>query len=402
MADTIKTGALGTEALLSTNVKPDVSEILKVLEPYRRPFTSYLFLSKKKGQVVNSQYAKFEWFEKRFYPHYTNVALAITLTSGTLVLTATNVGNKAVFGLYDIVKIEEGNQMAYVSSVTAGGGSDVVLTHIDGSTTLVALTDTTKNIRIIGTRVFETTDGLDAKTLQEVNYYNYLNEFRRYVDTTGRQEAGKAWTDGLTHADLVEQKIKEMQLEVERYFFFANARGYATSGNARTTYGFGLDGYLSTNVNNYSGALQEDVFRNHIQDCLARNTSSGRAIHFAGSDQMAEIEKFMRDYYRVVQTPKELGAFESFGATPKTFQMFSGTVTLVWNPVLDLAATNSGYTIDDAHIKLRYMAPDNLGARKFSVRTVTDPKRRGTTTEILMDVGLMVEFEETHGKLVQA
>ena len=66
MADVIKTGVVGTEALLSTNVKPDVDQILKVLEPYQKPFSSWLLLSKKKSKPVYSQYAKFEWFEQHF------------------------------------------------------------------------------------------------------------------------------------------------------------------------------------------------------------------------------------------------------------------------------------------------------------------------------------------------
>lgn len=397
---TIKTGVIGTEALLSSNVKQDVEEVLRVLEPYQKPFTSWLFLNKKKSKPVFSQYAKFEWFEQQFYPHNTNVALAITLTGTTLVLTSTNVGEKAIFGLYDIVIIEEGNQMAYVSSVTAGGGSDVVLTHIDGSTTLVALADTTKYIKIIGTRTFEYGGRIDAKQVQEVNVYNYLNEFKRFVATSGRQQAGKAWTDGQSHKDRVARKIKEMQLEIERYFFFANARGYATSGNTRTTWGYGLDGYLSTNVKTYSGTLTEPAFRAYLNTVMQKG--SGKKVHFAGTNQMQDIEGFINDKYQLYQTPKEFSLFNEFGASIKTFRVFSGTVTLVWNPVLDLSASDNGYTLDEEYVMLRHMAPDDLGSRKMSIRTTTDPDKRGTETEVLFDVGLQLEFESAHGKLSKA
>jgi hypothetical protein len=401
MANTIVTGVVGTHTTgqLAANVKPDIDQVLKVLEPYQKPFSSFLMLSKKKSKPVYSQYAKFDWFEKVFYPHYAAVATAATLTSTTIVLTAAICPDKAIFGLQDIVLLEETAEMAYVSSVTAGGGSDVVLTHMDGSTTLTALTvGLGFNIRIIGTRTFEFGGRIDAKTVQEVNQYNYLNEFKRYVTTSGRQEAGMNYTDGLTHDERVEQKVKELQLEIERYFFFANARGYATSGNERTTWGYGLDGVLSTNVKTYSGKLTEDAFRAYLKSVMA--LGSGKKIHFAGSNQMEDIEAFMLPYYQLQQTPKELSVFEEFGGTIKTFRLFSGTVSLVWNPVLDLAAADSGYTVDEANVSLRHMAPDKKGSRKFRIRTNTqDPDQNGTETEILFDCGLQVELESTHGKL---
>lgn len=403
MSETIKTGTIGTGALLTTNVKPDIDKFLKLLEPYNRPLLNFLLLSKRKSKPVYSQYAKFEWFEKHFMPRSTTVSAAIALTGITLVLTSSNVAQKEIFGLYDIVIIEETSEMAYVSSVIAGGGSDVVLTHMDGTTTLTALTSTSNNIRIIGKRVFEYAGRTDYKTTQEVNVYNYLNEFREFVSTSGRAEAGEAYTDGLSHDERVEQRIKELQLQIETYFFFANARGYATSGNTRTTWGYGLDGYLTTNVKSYSGALTEPAWRNYLKPVMKSGSKSGSAnnkIHFANSDQMDEIETIMKDYYQLIQTPKDISLFNEFGASVKTYRMYSGTVSLVWDPVLDDMTNAGGYTLDEANITLRHMAPDKKGSRKFRVRTNTQNNDvDGTETEILFDLGLQCEHETTHGKL---
>lgn len=403
MSETIKTGTIGTGALLAANVKPDINKFLQVLEPYNRPLLNYLLMSKKKSKPVYSQYAKFDWFEKHYMPRSTPVLAAITLTSTTLVLTVSNVTQPEIFGLNDIVLIEENAQMAYVSSVTAGGGSDIVLTHMDGTTTLTAIaTGVGTNIRIIGKRVFEYAGRTDYKTTQEVNVYNYLNEFREFVSTSGRQQAGEAYTDGLSHDERVEQRVKEIQLQVETYFFFANARGYATSGNLRTTYGYGLDGYLSTNVKSYSGALTEPAWRNYLKPVMKSGTSGGTAnnkIHFANSDQMDEIETIMKEYYTLMQTPKDVSLFTEFGASVKTYRMYSGTVSLVWDPVLDDMPLAGGYTLDEANISLRHMAPDLKGSRKFRVRTNTqNPDADGTETEILLDVAIQCIHETTHGK----
>lgn len=398
MADTIKTGVRGGEALLSTNVYRDIDLVLKKIKPYQTPLSSWLLLSKRKSTKVLSPYAKFEWYEQKFFPHQTKVTAAIALTGATLILTSSNVDEETIFGLKDIVLIEETNEMAYVSSVTGGGGADVILTAMDGTTSLTALTSTDYYIRIIGKRVFDYDGRTDGKEIQEVNVYNYLNEFREFIQTGGRQIAGKMYTDQLTHEDRVQQKVQEMRLIIERYFFFGRERSYKASGNNRATWGYGLDGFITTNVNTYSGALTEPVFRAHLKEVFL--TGSNTKLHLCGIDQMDEIEWFMRDYYQVVQTPKELGLFEEFGCTPKTYRMFAGTVTLVWDPILDGTMTNRGYTLDEENIKLRHMNDDDKGSRKFRIRSNTqDPDVDGKETEILFDVGLQVEKETESGIL---
>jgi hypothetical protein len=232
------------------------------------------------------------------------------------------VGDYSIFGLKDIVLLEENNEMAYVDSVTGGGGSDIILKAMDGTTSLTALSSTAYNIRIIGKRVFEYDGRTNEKSIQEVNVYNYLNEFREFIQTSGRAIAGKTYTDGTSHEDRVKQKLQELRLQIERYFFFGRERGYKASGNNRATWGYGLDGFITSNVNTYSGALTEPVFRSHLKEVFL--TGSNTKLHLCGIDQMDNIEWFMRDYYQVVQTPKELGLFEEFGCSPKTYRMLPG------------------------------------------------------------------------------
>lgn len=398
MADVIKSGA-GSGVALAANVKPDIESVLKVLQPYQRPFTNFLLLSKKRSKVVENEYAKFEWMEQSFYPHKTAITAAITLTGLTLILTAGNTTDRTIFNLKDIVKIEETSEMAYVSSVTGGGGSDVILTHMDGTTTLTALTvGTGYSVRIIGTRTFEGDGRMTYKSLQEVEVYNYLNEFKKTVKTFGRQQAGKTWSGGKSHADRVKQSTKELQLMIERYFFFANQRGYATSDNERTTWGYGLDGFLSTNVTPYTGALTEPQWRAYLMPIFEKG--SGKKIHFCGTEQFNEIETFMAAKYTLQQAPREMSLFKEYGFRSNTYAMFSGTTTLVWDPVLDGNASYSGYTLDEEHVFLRHMDNDLQGSRKFRIRDNTqNPDINGKETEILSDVGLELELEPVHGKL---
>ena len=402
MADTVVTGPRGAEGLVATNVYRDIDKLLLKLEPFQVPLSSWLMLSKKKSKPVDSPYAKFEWYEANYFPDATAVTAAITLTGATLILTASNVTNKSIFGLKDIVLMEETGEEGYVSSVTGGGGSDVIITHLDGTTTLTALADTTCVIRIIGKRVFDYDGRTDEKSVQEVNYYNYLNIFREFVQTAGRQLAGKNYTDGVSHKDRVNQKVEEIRLQIERYFIYGNQRGYKASGNNRATWGYGLDGYITTNVETYTGTLTEPVWRAFLKTTMSKGTN--KKLYMGGTDQMDDIEMFMRDYYQVVQTPKEFGLFKEFGASAETYRMFNGTVTLVWNPQLNYKASNSGYVLEEKNIGLRHMADEpGKGSRKFRIRTNTqDPDADGMETEILADVGLELKQEPTHGKISQA
>lgn len=395
---TILQGVVGTNVIESTNVKRDIDRMMQIIEPYQTPLFSWLFLQSKNQSVVNSRYAKYEWYEKEYLPHLEPLVASVTESSGLTFTKTTHLASIDQFNVNDIVLFEENDEMGYVESVNS---TTLVIQHIDGSSTLTSLTEVGANLRILGKRVFEYHGRLEARTVKEVQKYNYLNEFVAYITTSGRYEAGQAETDGTTHEDLVEQRFKELKKEIEHYLWFATSKGYFGSGNERTTWGEGVDGVLTTNVNSYAGSLDETTFRNHIKAVLA--LGSNKKIHFAGTEQMDDIELFMSEKYSLQQNPKELSMFESYGLVAKTYRMFSGTVSFVWNPVFDGKYVNYGYTLDIEQVKLRFMANDKKGSRKGRVRPNTqDNDKNGTETEILFDLGLQMMKEPYHGKLYQS
>lgn len=391
-------GVVGTNVIESTNVKRDIDRMMQIIEPYQTPLLSWLFLQSKNQQVVTSRYAKYEWYEKEFLPHLEPLVASVTESSGLTFTKTTHLASIDQFNVNDIVLFEENDEMGYVESVNA---TTLVIQHIDGSSTLSSLSEVGANLRILGKRVFEYHGRLEARTVKEVQKYNYLNEFVAYITTSGRYEAGMGETDGTTHEDLVEQRFRELKKEIEHYLWFSTSSGYFGSGNERTTWGEGVEGVLTTNVNSYAGSLDETTFRNHIKAVLA--LGSNRKIHFAGTEQMDDIEIFMNEKYSLQQNPKELSQFEEFGLVAKTYRMFSGIVSFVWNPMFDGKFVNYGYTLDIEQVKLRFMANDKKGSRKGRVRPNTqDNDKNGTETEILFDLGLQLMKEPYHGKLYQS
>ena len=395
MPDIIQ-AVLGTDAIESTNVKRDIDTMMKIIEPYQTPLFSWLFLQDRNSSKVTSRYAKYEWYEKEFLPHLEKLVSSVTESSGLTFTKTTYLVSIDQFNVNDIVLFEETDEMGYVASINA---TTLVIQHIDGSSTLSDLTDTDAFLRIIGKRVFEYHGRLEARTVKEVQKHNFLNEFPAYITTSGRYEAGEAETDGTSHDELVEQRFRELKKEIEHYMWFAQSKGFVTSGNERATWGEGVDGILSTNVNAYAGTLTETQFRNHIKAVL-KSGGTNRKLHFAGTDQMDDIETFMNQKYSLMQNPKELSMFEEFGLVAKTYRMFSGIISLIWNPLFDGKYENTGYTLDIENVKMRYMANDKKGSRKGRIRPNTqDNDKNGTETEILFDVGLQLEKQVTHGKL---
>lgn len=393
--ESINQGVVSSGTMNTANAVPDVEKILYLMKPYQTPLLQFLWFSGRKSKEVRSPFAKFSWFESELYPHQTTTKTTITAsgTPATLVLTTGNCNSITIFNTDDIVLIEETDQMAYVS---AKNTTQVVLTHIDGATSLASLQSEGTYLKIIGSRNTEYAGVRTAVSVKEVEKYNYLNIFSESVATTGRHQAGETYTDGVDHAALVAKKIEEMKLQAERYFLFAPSQGYATAGNYRTTWGHGFLGRIQTHVNSYSPTLDEDTFDDHLREVFEKG--SNRKIHMCGSGQLTEINKFIKSRYEINPSP----VTTIYGVNVREYMTPFGTVDLIWNPMMDGKFTNYGFTMDADKVRLRYMANDKKGSRKFRIEEgVETPGVDGTTTKLLMDLGIEIHNEECHGILAR-
>ena len=389
----IISGVNNSANAVAMNLLPDIEQVLVKTKPYQTPLLNLLWFSGRPAKEVISQLGKFEWFEKGYYPHQTTNKLAITAlgTPATLTLTSSNCNDIAIFNLGDIVLIEETDQMAYVSVKNA---SQVVLTHIDGTTALISIQNEGGYLKIIGSRNTEYDGVRTGARSAEVAFENYLNIFSESVASTGRYQAGKNWTDGVDHAAMVAQKIEEMKLQVERYFMFAPSKGYATAGNYRTTWGHGFMGRIVSNVNSYSSTLDEDTFDDHLKEVFAQG--GNRKLHMCGSGQLMELNRILKARYDINPNP----VTNIYGVNLKEYVTPFGIVDVVWNPVMDGKFQNYGFTIDVDKVRMRFMANDDKGSRAFRLEEgVETPGVDGKVDKLLMDVGLEIHEEACHGIL---
>lgn len=392
---TIITGTRTANGGLAANEVPTIDNTLAIFKPYQTPLTQFMFFGNKKSKEVRNIHGKFSWMEREFANDYLEVTAAVSLTSGTLVFNSGNIDDVNPVRLNDIVYIEHTNEMAFVSAVTAS--TSFTLTHIDGSTTLTALDSAAigSHLNIIFNLVSESDTLPTGISTQEEEKYNYNGYYTDSVQVTGRYESGQHYTDGMTLAEMVAEKIEIMKIKLEKYFIMSNASGIKSSSGADVTYGKGLNGLITTWVTNYAGALTETVFDDYLSDI--GSGGSMRRKHYCGDAQYMDLQNIIKS---------KQGSFsaefkEAYGVRFKTYIHGKLDVDIVRDPIMNGSKfSNTGFTIDPDNLKPRHQAPDGTGSRKFRIENnVGTPGSGVKAVKLMCDVGLQYVNEKTGGRL---
>lgn len=395
----IVSGVRTSQTSVSGNKKPDIDSILRRLGPYQTPLFNHMYFSNRKSTKVINKNGKYTHYEDEFLPHQTAVVIAITASSSpaTLVLSSLNVGSKAFFKLNDIVYIEDNDEQGYVTSITAGGGSDVEITAMDGTTSLTTVSNTGTYLKVIGNAQAEGGGKPTAMTTKEVAVDNYLTIFAETISSTGRDQAGEMYTDGTDHAEQVEKKMEEMKVYYERMFIYSKSSGSRSSSNKLTTWTKGMLGTISTNVQTYSSALGEAVWDDYLKDVLSKGTN--RRSHLTGADQYNELNYIIKNRLGIVPKP----VVTKYGVRLVRYIHGQGDISIIWDPVLDGKFTNWGITYDPKNVRGRHMANDRKGSRKFRIRhKLETPGLEQEDTKLLADIGIQIMHESTAGTLSKA
>lgn len=234
-----------------------------------------------------------------------------------------------------------------------------------------------------------------AYSTKEIEKYNYLTIFSETVGLSGREQAGEAYTNGLDFAGQLQKKMEEMKLQFERNFIYSLTYGRDTSTGR--TYGQGFLGRYTTNVSAYSGSLSEEKWEDHLQAVYAKG--SNNRIHFCGSDQLRQIQKFIKERVKVELSPNQ-SVLKKYGITVLDYVFTQGITKIVWDPMLDGKFSNWGITVDMEKVHCRHMANDEVGSRKWRIeKDVQTPGTDGREDKLLADIGIQIENEETGGIL---
>ena len=382
-------------AMLAANQKPDIDTVLRLIEPYQTPIMQYTHFSGKSSKVVKNQNGKFDWMEDELFPHQTTILSAEDLSGITIVAEAADTDITA-WKLGDLMYIETNDEMAYVSAQTVG--SSITLTHPDGTTSLTAWVagDIGTYLKNIGSMYSENTGTPLSLSTEEVEVVNRCTIFNESVKSTGRQQAGDAWTNGTSHDEQVAKKMLEMKLQYERNFTYSLSTGIVTASSVTRTYGKGLLGFITTNTQTYSGALSETTLDDYLTDVMSKG--SNQRDHYCGNQQFMDIQKIVKD---------KLGSFPpvqktAYGVRFNMYVHGMGDVNIIRQPILDGKFTDAGITVERKNLIGRHMANDKKGSRKFRIEAgVETPGADRTETKLLADIGLQFPNQETAGTLRQ-
>ena len=389
MAITYRVGAQTSIHSLAANQMPDVDKMLYLEKPYQSPLFQFLYFNQKLPplEVINEN-GKFSWFEDSYVPHYTT--LTATVTGGA---SANNisVASGTWINAGDVLWNQSTDGLVYVDSIDS---SEIDITDLaGGSFSTMASGD---YLFKLGSRNHEMATARTAVSTVDTEAYNYVEIHSETVTQSGRKQAGENYTNGKTFDDEVRKKIAEMKEEVERNFWFSSGAGTVTvSTDYRHTYNKGIKGFISTNATSYTGSLTEDALDDFLKSVFLKGSNEKDFV--VGGDMLNSISKIIKDKYQ------ETSVTNKYGIDIKQYITGFGKVNLVWNPMFVGPESWNGYVIDPENIKMRYMANDKKGSRKFRIEEgVETPGTDGLSTKLLMDVGIEVPLESAHGLLYRA
>ena len=389
------------DGVLAANQRPDIDTVLRLIKPYQTPLTQWLFFSSKQSKVVLNKNSKFSWFEDEYLPHQTDIIAALAVT-GTYLLnfTTTEATDVSFLKLNDLVYVEPTDELLYVSVVTST--TDVTLRSPTTTTTVpTAITAGMigGKLKVVGSWNLENNSTPSFLSTQEVEKYNYCTIFLEGVASTGRDQAGKNYTDGKTHDEEVMKKMEEMKLQYERNFLFSNEALTVVSPTTATqrTLGMGLKGFLTSNAVSYSGAISDVGLNAFFAQVFAKGDMKRTFV--VGNDLFNGITKIATD--KQGSFPSVIDS--SYGGRVNMYLHGMGDVKIVRDACMDGKFSNSGFIYQEDQIIPRHMGNDKKGARKFRLEAgVETPGADRTETKLLADIGLQVNNQELGGYLYQS
>ena len=390
----IKSGPVSSYTALAAIQMPDNDKLLYLLYPFQYPlFQKMYFSTGRRSEAVIADTGLFSWFEDELYPNTT----ALTSTGIAGGSATENIETFLTVNFvqpYDVLLIEKTGQMVYCTTIT----TNTTVSTMDGSDLIEAAADGL--IRKIGTLDHEYAGTRTAVSTQPVAVSNYLTKFNESVGMTGRQIASKTYTNGMSFKDQVDKKVDEMKLIYENNFKFSTESGVKTvsgsDGNTyNATYGKGLSGQITTNVVEYTTLSDTDV--DNFLAAIAGTGGSNVKDLYQGTTQSLTFSKLIKDKYSINPTP----ITTKYGVKLTQYVLPQATLNLIWDPTMNGKFTNWGFAVDpDARkpVKLRYMADDDKGSRKFRVeKHVETPGTDGRLDKFLSDISIQVPSQEIHG-----
>lgn len=375
----------GPEDHTANRVVLDMKDSILHFMPEATPFMTVTGKIKGKRKATNRLY---NWLEKDFKPRKVTATAALTPTGVTLTVSTAD-GDKLAAN--DIIKNTRNGDIALVTAEAAGAVT--IVRAIGGAGQVGASGD---DWIILGSSYPDNSTMGTAKSITETNNFNYTQIFRTPAQFTGRDLVTELYGGSDKAVELKWQGV-EHKRSIEYSLLFGKRHLIAASAPTHErTFTGGLEWAIQTNVWDVTGVtLNERVFNEFLEEGLrwgrGGKLQGGAATKylFASSRWLTEINSWAENKleYRVLD--------DTIGFSAMEYKSPHGRVMLVNAPLLDEYHPDYAFLTDINHVSYVYLRQRDT--KLLTGREANDLD--GEAYEYFSDVGLQVEFEQSHALL---
>lgn len=282
-APTILTGMVTDADILSNERVIDMDDVIAFLDPDESQFTTMLM--KVSSSPAHS--SKVEWLEDQLFPRLATQSGGAT--SGTTTINVAT-GNGAFFRAGDIFRNARTGEAVLVTSIATDA---LTVVRGQGRVSAAAMLDQDQLLIVANATVEGGTLGTRVQT-KRVAQFNYCQIVRNPYGFAETLIASKLYGGPVPEKER-QKKAIEHKRSIE-YLLFWGARGSAApSGSVRGEAG-GLFEFVTTNVNNASGALTKTLLDTYFRQFLQHG--SRNKVMFAAPVVCQAISGFLRDIWQ--------------------------------------------------------------------------------------------------------
>ncbi len=348
----------------------------------------FTMLVSKLGQEATTD-PTFNWFEKGL-PVYRQTMLANQANVADVALVLDNSVDTVpaqIFRAGYVVMNDRTMEVMWVSADPVTPWTTITVIRGKGSVAAAMLAG--DGITIIGDAHAEGATVSKAIQFAPSNIYNYTGITRTPGSITRTAKKTRLRT-GDAAKEIKRQCLEMHGIQMEWTSLFSSRVEDLTTFDEPARTPGGLNYFISTNIQDFSGSLDLDTWDDFLEQC-SRQGSEERLL-MAGGEALNNLNKMCRDKYTINATPKD----QTYGMNLQTWETSYLRLQIKRHPLLALHPIfkNWAFMVDMKNIKYRYV--DDTMWRESNIQASSENLLDAQNSEFLTEWGLEIWFESTH------
>lgn len=338
---------------------------------------------KSTSKIINLENPKFEWSEKDPGTPY-----GIAQAAYNSVVTSIVVDDASMFTVRDIIYVRSTEEQLLVTAVDETTDTLTVTRGFAG-TTAAAIPDGETLILQSGTFA-EGTGAPKSISFNPTMPYNYSQIFKKSVENTRTGLQTREYGNSNKMEELRRDAWEEFIQERARQYYFGK-RSIDTSGSTPVRTTGGLNEFITTNVEDFSGSFTYSKWMDFVE-ILMRYGGMDKIL-FTSSELLKAIQLEVVGNTEMPISPKS----KEYGVNIKRLTTAFGDLDIAYDRTLDYYCENGhgvGFALETSLIEEMVMQPD------VWKENVQDPDEDGRKDQIIGECGLKVRLQKRHGKIV--